>query len=108
MQRFLVGLEVDDVVAEVIDGQFLLGNFFYILLDGILKFGFEVLKGLFVVAVLVVEVAQLDSVVLKLILLLTENIFLLFGDVPVVQEQVALVTHAKWFGFLKTDLAFLV
>lgn len=77
----------------------MLGNFFYILLDGILKFGFEVLKGLFVVAVLVVEVAQLDSVVLQLILLLTENIFLLFGDVPVVQEQVALVTHAKRFRF---------
>jgi hypothetical protein len=86
----------------------LLGNFFYILLDGILKFGFEVFKGLFVVAVLVVEVAQLDSVVLKPFLLLTENIFLLFGDVPVVQKQVALVTHAKKFGFLKTDLAFLV
>jgi len=77
----------------------LLGNFFYILLDGILKFGFEVLKGLFVVAVLVVEVAQLDSVVLQLILLLTKNIFLLFSDVPVVQEQVALVTHAKRFRF---------
>jgi hypothetical protein len=77
----------------------LLGNFFYILLDGILKFGFEVLKGLFVVTVLVVEVAQLDSVVLQLILLLTKNIFLLFGDVPVVQEQVALVTHAKRFRF---------
>ena len=77
----------------------MLGNFFYILLDGILKFGFEVLKGLFVVTVLVVEVAQLDSVVLQLILLLTKNIFLLFGDVPVVQEQVALVTHAKRFRF---------
>jgi hypothetical protein len=77
----------------------LLGNFFYILLDGILKFGFEVLKGLFVVTVLVVEVAQLDSVVLQLILLLTKNIFLLFSDVPVVQEQVALVTHAKRFRF---------
>ena len=77
----------------------MLGNFFYILLDGILKFGFEVLKGLFVVTVLVVEVAQLDSVVLQLILLLTKNIFLLFSDVPVVQEQVALVTHAKRFRF---------
>lgn len=64
-----------------------------------MKFGFEVLKGLFVVTVLVVEVAQLDSVVLQLILLLTKNIFLLFGDVPVVQEQVALVTHAKRFRF---------
>jgi len=107
LQRLLVGFEVNYVVAQVIHGQFLLGHFINILLYDVLEFGLVFFEGLFVVAVFVVEVAQLDSVALQFVLVSAEDVLLLFGDVPIVKQHIALVAHALWFWFCNADLAFL-
>jgi len=108
LERFLVGFEVDYVVAKFVHVLFLLSNFANILLDHFLKFGLVIIKRLFVIAVFVVEVAQLNSVALKFVLLKALNFLLLLGEVPIIKQHVALVTHALWFRIRNANLSFLV